>query len=194
MSGPPSRAGTCWTAAATNVPTSPTIRIEILNARFMGSSPIPRLSFAYGGVTLCAYAFQTSSATRTIFYFLPDQQLWLGGGDVDRVDVLVVVDQSVDGLLGQLEDDLVLRDHVDVDDVGVNVDELVVEHGLDERVRVAHQLRVGLAREHYGAQGPDGGVARKCLGQAAVVLGHAVQGALDLVDALERLGQPLLDL
>ena len=38
--GPPSAAGTCWTAAATNVPTSPTIRIEILIARFMGSSPI----------------------------------------------------------------------------------------------------------------------------------------------------------
>ena len=38
-SGPPSAAGTCWTAAAMNVPTSPTIRIEILNARFMCSSP-----------------------------------------------------------------------------------------------------------------------------------------------------------
>ena len=40
MSGPPSAAGTCWTAAAMNVPTSPTIRIEILIVRFMGSSPI----------------------------------------------------------------------------------------------------------------------------------------------------------
>src|SRR5215469_9729906 len=38
-----------------------------------------RLSFAYGGVTLCADAFQASSATQTIFYFLPDQQLWLAG-------------------------------------------------------------------------------------------------------------------
>src|ERR1700746_759463 len=38
-----------------------------------------RLSFTYGGVTLYADAFQTSSATRTISYFLPDQQLWLGG-------------------------------------------------------------------------------------------------------------------
>ncbi len=45
----------------------------------LGIPPGSRLSFAYGGVTLCAYAFQTSSATRTIFYFLPDQQLWLGG-------------------------------------------------------------------------------------------------------------------
>jgi len=39
-SGPPSAAGTCWTAAAMNVPTSPIIRMEILIVRFMGSSPI----------------------------------------------------------------------------------------------------------------------------------------------------------
>ncbi len=45
----------------------------------LGIPPGSRLSFAYGGVTLCADAFQTSSATRTIFYFLPDQQLRLGG-------------------------------------------------------------------------------------------------------------------
>ena len=35
--GPPSTAGTCWTKAVTNVPTNPTIRIEILTARFMVS-------------------------------------------------------------------------------------------------------------------------------------------------------------
>ncbi len=45
----------------------------------LGIPPGSRLSFAYGGVTLCADVFQTSSATRTIFYFLPEQQLWLGG-------------------------------------------------------------------------------------------------------------------
>jgi len=39
-SGPPSAVGTCGTAAAKNVPTIPTIRIKILIARFMGSSPI----------------------------------------------------------------------------------------------------------------------------------------------------------
>ena len=38
-----------------------------------------RSSFAYGGVTLCADAFQASSATQTISYFLPDQQLRLAG-------------------------------------------------------------------------------------------------------------------
>ena len=37
------------------------------------------MSFVYGGVTLCADAFQTSSTTQTIFNFLPDQQLWLVG-------------------------------------------------------------------------------------------------------------------
>jgi hypothetical protein len=35
--GPPSKAGTWGTAAATYVPTSPNIRIDILTARFMGS-------------------------------------------------------------------------------------------------------------------------------------------------------------
>ena len=34
--GPPSKAGTCWTEAATNVPTSSTIRTEILIACFIG--------------------------------------------------------------------------------------------------------------------------------------------------------------
>jgi len=43
--GPPSRAGTFWTKAVTNVPTNPTIRIEILTARFMGS-----LSYSRWGV------------------------------------------------------------------------------------------------------------------------------------------------
>jgi hypothetical protein len=43
-SGPPSAAGTCWTAAAMNVPTKPAIRTAILIVRFMGSSPInPRV-------------------------------------------------------------------------------------------------------------------------------------------------------
>ena len=45
----------------------------------LGIPPGSRLSFAYGGVTLCADAFQASSATQTISYFLPDQQLWLAG-------------------------------------------------------------------------------------------------------------------
>ena len=38
-----------------------------------------RLSFVYGGVTLCADAFQASSTTQTISNFLPDQQFWLVG-------------------------------------------------------------------------------------------------------------------
>jgi hypothetical protein len=38
-----------------------------------------RSSFAYGGVTLYADAFQASSATQAISYFLPDQQFWLDG-------------------------------------------------------------------------------------------------------------------
>jgi hypothetical protein len=48
MSGPPSEAGTFWTVAAKNVPTSPTIRTAVLIVRFMGSSPIPAHHFPKG--------------------------------------------------------------------------------------------------------------------------------------------------
>ena len=39
---PPSKAGTWGTAAITYVPTSPIMRSEVLIARFMGFSPLPR--------------------------------------------------------------------------------------------------------------------------------------------------------
>lgn len=45
ISGPPSEAGTFWTVAARNVPTTPTIRTAVLIVRFMGSSPDPRAQF-----------------------------------------------------------------------------------------------------------------------------------------------------
>ena len=64
----------------------------------LGIPPGSRLSFAYGGVTLCADAFQTSSATRTIFYFLPDQQLWLGGPTTPVSQRLLAVTRDRFGL------------------------------------------------------------------------------------------------
>ena len=64
----------------------------------LGIPPGSRLSFAYGGVTLCADAFQTSSATRTIFYFLPDQQLWLGGPTTPVTQRLLAVTRDRFGL------------------------------------------------------------------------------------------------
>ena len=64
----------------------------------LGIPPGSRLSFAYGGVTLCADAFQTSSATRTIFYFLPDQQLWLGGPTTPITQRLLAMTRNRFGL------------------------------------------------------------------------------------------------
>ena len=64
----------------------------------LGIPPGSRLSFAYGGVTLCADAFQTSSATRTISYFLPDQQLWLGGPTTPVTQRLLAVTRDRFGL------------------------------------------------------------------------------------------------
>jgi len=47
--GPPSGVGTCGTAAATYVPTSPNIRIDILIACFMGFL-LPRLVSQIGNL------------------------------------------------------------------------------------------------------------------------------------------------
>lgn len=46
----------------------------------------------------------------------------------------MILDQRVNRVLGELEGDLVLRNHVDVYDVGLDVDDLVVEHGLHQRI------------------------------------------------------------
>ena len=64
----------------------------------LGIPPGSRLSFVYGGVTLCADAFQTSSATRTISYFLPDQQFWLGGPTTPVTQRLLAVTRDRFGL------------------------------------------------------------------------------------------------
>ena len=116
------------------------------------------------------------------------------GGHVDRVDVLVVLGKRLDGLGGELECNLMLRHHVDVHDVGLDVDDLVVEDGLDERVGVLAQFRIGSFGDHDGAQGPDGVGAGQRLGQTSRVLLDAVERPLDADDALQRLGEPRLDL
>lgn len=72
-------------------------------------------------------------------------------------------------------------------DVGLNVDQLVVEQRLDQRVGVPAQLRVGRLGDHDGAQRPDGVLSGQRLGEASCVLLHAVQGPLHPVDALQRL-------
>lgn len=106
---------------------------------------------------------------------------------IDGVDVLVVVDQSLDRFRCQLEGDLVLRDHVDVDDIGLDVDQLKVEDAFYQRVVVLAQFRFWCSREHERAEGPDGSSAAESLCQTSKVLRHTVERSLDPVDALERL-------
>lgn len=68
----------------------------------------------------------------------------------------MILNQSIDGVLGQLECDFILRDHVNMDNVGFNLQHLVVEHGLNQGVGVSPQLGLWSLGEHDRAQGPYG--------------------------------------
>ena len=57
-----------------------------------------RLSFAYRGVTLYADVFQTSSATQTISYSLPDQQIRLDGPTTPVTQRLLAITRDRFGL------------------------------------------------------------------------------------------------
>ena len=116
------------------------------------------------------------------------------GGGVDRVDVFVVFDEGVDRLGRELEGHFVLRDHVDVHDVGFDVYQLVVEERFDQRVFVFPQFRVGRFGQHDRTERPDGCGRREGLGQTSVMLRHTVQWSFDSIDPLERGCQPGIDL
>lgn len=118
----------------------------------------------------------------------PFRRVCLG---IDAVNLLVVLDERLDGVGGELVSYLVAVDHVDVDNVGLNVDELVAEEVL---VGVLGHVGGGQLGQHERGEGPDGVGVRERLGEAPLVLGHAVEGSLDLVDALEGLREPGLDL
>lgn len=75
---------------------------------------------------------------------------------VDAVNVLVVPDEGLDGIGGELESDLVAQDHIDVDDIRLDGYELVVKEGLGEGVGVLAQLGLGGFSDHDRGEGPDG--------------------------------------
>lgn len=110
---------------------------------------------------------------------------------IDAVNLLVVLDKGVDGVSGELVGDLVAVDHVDVNNVSLNVDEVVAEEVLGV---VCGHVGFGELGQHDGSESPDGIFVGKRLGEASLVLGHRVERALNTVDALERQGQPRLDL
>ncbi len=64
------------------------------------------------------------------------------GGNINTVNLLMVLDQGFDGLGRKLERDLVAEDQVDMDDVCINMQQLIVENGLDQWVRVLPQIRI----------------------------------------------------
>lgn len=111
-----------------------------------------------------------------------------GCGNIDRVNILVVLGKGVDGVGRELEGNLMLRDHVDVDHISFDVNDLVVEDGLNKRVGVPAQFGIGGLGDHYRAQGPDGIGTGECFCEAARVLLNAVEGTFDTVCALQRLG------
>ena len=112
--------------------------------------------------------------------------------DVDAMDLLVVLDERLDRFWRKLEGDLVSQDHVDVDDVCLDVDELIVEQCLDERIRVLLQVGIRCLLKHDRRQGPYRICRRQCLGQTSMVLCYAVERTLDPVYPFQSLRQPWL--
>ena len=78
------------------------------------------------------------------------------GLGVGTVDILVVLDERLDRVGGELEGDLVPQDHIDVDDVSLQVDELIVGDGLNQRVGILLELVFGSLGKHERGQDPDG--------------------------------------
>lgn len=67
---------------------------------------------------------------------------------VDAMYLLVVLDQTVYCVLCKLVCDLVPQNHVHVNDVGLNMDELIVEEGFHQRIAILAQFRLGRLGEH----------------------------------------------
>lgn len=107
------------------------------------------------------------------------------------MNLLVELDEGVDGVSGELVGNLIAKDHVDVDNIGLYVNELVAEEVLGV---VGGHVGFGKLGEHDRGQSPDGVFVGERLGEASLVLGDRVERALNTVDALECQSEPGLDL
>lgn len=56
------------------------------------------------------------------------------GGDVHAVNVLVVFYERLYGIWRELESDFISQDHIHVNNVGLDMDELVVEEGFHQGI------------------------------------------------------------
>jgi len=70
------------------------------------------------------------------------------------MNILVVFDQGFDRVGRQLECDLVPQYHIHVDDICFDVNELVVEESLHQRVRVFAQFGFWSFWKHDRGEGP----------------------------------------
>ena len=55
----------------------------------------------------------------------------------------MVLNKRLDCLRRQLETDFVVRDHIDMYHISLDVDELIVEQGFDQWIRVLSEFRFG---------------------------------------------------
>lgn len=109
---------------------------------------------------------------------------------VDAVDLLMVVDKSVDGVGGELVSHLVPKDHVDVHNVSFDVDQLMAEVLL---VEILGHVGFRAFGQHDGRKSPDGVRRGQGLSQTSLVLRDTVERTLDTVDTLQGLCKPRLN-
>lgn len=114
------------------------------------------------------------------------------GSGVNHVDILVKLDEGFNGVLAELESNLIAQNHVHMDHICLDMYELVVEERLDQGIRVLLHFGLGRLGQHQRCQGPDGVFVRQELGQTSLVLHDAVERTLDTVDSLQCLREPLL--
>ena len=84
-----------------------------------------------------------------LFFLRPFVSVCLGIG---AVDLLVIFNQRVDCVGGELVCDLIAQNHVNVDNVSVDVNELMAEESLGG---IRRHICLGELGEHQRGEGPD---------------------------------------
>lgn len=60
----------------------------------------------------------------------------------------MILDKRINGVRGKLEHDLMLRNHVDMYNICLDVKKLIVEHALDQRIVILDQVGIRLLGQH----------------------------------------------
>jgi len=79
------------------------------------------------------------------------------GLGIDTVDLLVVLNQSINGVFRELVGNLVSQNHVDMNNISLNVDQLIVHDSLNQGVgSIPLKVGLGCLGQHKRGQCPDG--------------------------------------